>query len=734
MKKAEELKLYTPEPMRPNLDARLCVSVAEGEGRGRYIKGKTLTVAVWDKCKKPLAVWRFCGDNWIGERRETNKGLGLHPRDIQMKNGRSLYHCDVAATKEEADLLRNYFRDSRRESLMDIVSDALMAHVRKLRAERDARQAKETEKFFEKLPEPSEEDLQKQILAKCYDAVYLWTTKIKKSVVMPGGEIQRIPAQQVRCDSCGGEYTITDKILKHKSVEICQCCGKKMQVRSTQYSAKRLYAHRTFVWSKKQGSSVWLRKYAVYFSFNAHKAEVEILDNGIWWTDGKKILRWEKRWQWPQDDYKYVMCQRPNLRTALLAPGGFMQPTLIAEYGDKVERDLRSVMHSEWLRELDKKLDLYWEIIFWEATLKYPMAESLLKTGWMDALADILDGARFAGSINLRSKTYYGVFGLNRQELNTVVALHQRKSFDDVRMAVKWKNAGLPIDEKHLKMIDHIGDVSGMCSTFQKCGVARSLKYLRQQTRRITGEYDGAIAPRVAMDWSDYLDMAERAGMNLQLDAVKFPLDLKRRHNDLVLERNKQERMQAMKDAKPAIEKEAEKLEQQFHTENVCKKIRKIYEYDGSEYIIRVPDGAKDILQESEFLDHCIRRGTRYFERIATRESYIFFMRKKADPNTPWYTLEVEPGGTVRQKRSYSNEQYADLEEALPFIAEWQRVVQGRMTASEISFAKQSRRIRAQEFAELKENGNIIRTGANAGKLLVDELMHDLMEVEKRVG
>ena len=190
------------------------------------------------------------------------------------------------------------------------------------------------------------------------------------------------------------------------------------------------------------------------------------------------------------------------------------------------------------------------------------------------------------------------------------------------------------------------------------------------------------------------------------------------------------------------------------HIENIYKKIRKIYEYDGAEYIIRVPDGAKAILEESRFLVDVLdmelifqflgilfdaacstsQRGTRYFERIAKRESYIFFMRRKADPNTPWYTLEVEPGGTVRQKRSYNNDQYADLEDAKPFIAEWQQVVQGRMTAAEIDFARQSKEIRAQEFAELKENGNIIRTGANAGKLLVDELMHDLMEVEKRVG
>lgn len=66
MKKAEELKLYAPEPKRPELDAALSMSVAEGQGVGRYIKGKVLTVAVWDKKEKPLVVWRFFGDYWTG--------------------------------------------------------------------------------------------------------------------------------------------------------------------------------------------------------------------------------------------------------------------------------------------------------------------------------------------------------------------------------------------------------------------------------------------------------------------------------------------------------------------------------------------------------------------------------------------------------------------------------------------------------------------------------------------
>ena len=40
MKKAEELKLYAPEPKRPELDAALCMSVAESCGSFSGITGR----------------------------------------------------------------------------------------------------------------------------------------------------------------------------------------------------------------------------------------------------------------------------------------------------------------------------------------------------------------------------------------------------------------------------------------------------------------------------------------------------------------------------------------------------------------------------------------------------------------------------------------------------------------------------------------------------------------------
>lgn len=738
MKKADELMLYTPEPQRPPLDAKLCISVAAGEGKGRYIKGKTLTVAVWDDCKNPLVVWRFCGDYWTGElRREKNPCRRfLRPDYIDTEHGRSLLRTDVAATQHESELLQNYFDDHRTGDLIRIVDNALSAASRKKREIRDAKQAKETKKMLATLPEIPW-DIHKRILACCHDDVFLWITNTKESRVFPGGVKEMVPIQRVRCDSCGGEYSVDGREMKHKKMAACRCCGRTMQIYNTQYSARRVWRARTFLLSQPDNNAVWVRRMVVYFNFENHNANLDICPGDIWWTDGASAKHWKKKYffkdnQW---DSRYIMCQSNDISKGMTASTGYYQPRVYAAWERTFEHDLRKVMKSGWIKKYDKGCNFYWEVKFWESCRRYPMAESLIKTGWADALASYLDGSD-GGYCNhqhlkIHSKTYYGVFGLTKNEL---ALIHGRKdTFTDVNEAVGWKKAGLQITARNLQMVSALSTYR-VQDILKEHGLSRSLKYLRQQTRRITGKYDGVISPRVTSDWIDYLDMAQKAGMNLAIESVLYPLDLKRRHDDLVAERARLARLDHLKDARRQIEEEAADLESRFSIEQIMQKIKKTYQYDGEKYLIRVPDGAKSILEESRYLDHCIQRGTRYFERIATRESYILFLRKKDDPNTPWYTLEVEPGGTIRQKRSYNNNQFDDLEDAKPFLAEWQLVVQRRMSAAEVSLAEKSRVMRNREFEELREKGSVIRNGSHAGQLLVDELMRDLMEVEQSAG
>ncbi len=738
MKKADELMLYTPAPKRPPLDARRCISVAEGLGQGRYIKGKTLTVAVWDDCKNPLVVWRFCGDYWTGElRREKNPCRRfLRPDYIDTEHGRSLLRTDVAATQHESELLQNYFDDHRTGDLIRIVDNALSAASRKKREIRDAKQAKETKKMLATLPEIPW-DIHKRILACCHDDVFLWITNTKESRVFPGGVKEMVPVQRVRCDSCGGEYSVDGREMKHKKMAACRCCGRTMQIYNTQYSARRVWRARTFLLSQPDNNAVWVRRMVVYFNFENHNANLDICPGDIWWTDGASAKHWKKKYffkdnQW---DSWYIMCQSNDISKGMTASTGYYQPRVYAAWERTFEHDLRKVMKSGWIKKYDKGCNFYREVKFWESCRRYPMAESLIKTGWADALASYLDGSD-GGYCNhqhlkIHSKTYYGVFGLTKNEL---ALIHGRKdTFTDVNEAVGWKKAGLQITARNLQMVSALSTYR-VQDILKEHGLSRSLKYLRQQTRRITGKYDGVINPRVTSDWIDYLDMAQKAGMNLAIESVLYPLDLKRRHDDLVAERARLARLDHLKDVRRQIEEEAADLESRFSIEQIMQKIKKTYQYDGEKYLIRVPDGAKSILEESRYLDHCIQRGTRYFERIATRESYILFLRKKDDPNTPWYTLEVEPGGTIRQKRSYNNNQFDDLEDAKPFLAEWQLIVQQRMSAAEVSLAEKSRAMRDQEFEELRKKGSVIRTGSHAGQLLVDELMRDLMEVEQSAG
>ena len=41
----------------------------------------------------------------------------------------------------------------------------------------------------------------------------------------------------------------------------------------------------------------------------------------------------------------------------------------------------------------------------------------------------------------------------------------------------------------------------------------------------------------------------------------------------------------------------------------------------------------------------------------------------------PYYTLEIEPDGTVRQKRTLFDRQHEDIEQATEFLQKWQKAV-----------------------------------------------------------
>ena len=169
-------------------------------------------------------------------------------------------------------------------------------------------------------------------------------------------------------------------------------------------------------------------------------------------------------------------------------------------------------------------------------------------------------------------------------------------------------------------------------------------------------------------------------------------------------------------------------LQKYPHLDDIIASLGQKYAYCGEEYVIIAPSSIEEIIMEGRKLHHCLSHAERYWERMEKHESYLLFLRWTATPDEPYYTMEIEPGGTVRQIRTYYDRQNNDIEDARSFLRKWQLDVAKRLTADDQEKAKASKVLRLQEFAQLRQDQVKIHTGNLAGHLLVDVLTADLME------
>ena len=72
---------------------------------------------------------------------------------------------------------------------------------------------------------------------------------------------------------------------------------------------------------------------------------------------------------------------------------------------------------------------------------------------------------------------------------------------------------------------------------------------------------------------------------------------------------------------------------------------------------------------------------------------------------TRFYTIEFEPDGTIRQNRSYYDEE-PDIDTIRGFLKDWQREVKKRLNRKDLEYAKKSAVLREQNIQELKERNN----------------------------
>ncbi|MBQ7859125.1 MAG: PcfJ domain-containing protein [Faecalibacterium sp.] len=735
----EELRTLCPAARAPGRHKGYVMTVELGAAKGRYIHGPALTAAVWDQKREPLAVWWFCGKHWTGKLRykEARRKDELWPGHLHTAPDKysPISWVDVQLSERDRVRMRRFFkieqerdRWGRFYSAVRMLEDGITREATRKEQKKVELGRALTRHYLKDLP-LQREDLEQQIRKAFSNDMFLWFENDRRRVVDCVGNRHWEPMQRIHCDRCNSEYITAGHPLSHLKESTCDNCGAHMTAHNVKISAKSKSCCRTIMVHQTNDRGTWLMRYKVDLEFY-QKADIAVRMDEIYLLGPDKLLAWDVGFKSVRGKkgtvYEARMRRSANLDKSLVGYAGHFweQYQYNIALGDGTKREIYRALGMDYAQGIVSVQDA---AALFGLRRRVPMLESLIKTGWGKEV--LYASAHRVKGINLRSKTYYGVFGLNRQELKAVGEVTIRKSVCNVERAHRWKAAGLPITSENLRQVWCLNnEEEGLTDHSKTYGVGKVLKYLRQQTRRTYPGREG-IDRRCASDWLDYLNMAKRMKMDVKVKKIAFPLNLKRRHDELVEQVRRQQEKERFESGRKKREKRSAKLNERYPKEaKVLAELKDTYNYKSGEFCIITPATVLEIMEDSEYLSHCVGTSDRYFERIAREESYILFLRRSKTPAQPWYTLEVEPGGTIRQKRSYYNEQNADLEAAAGFLMEWQAQLASKLTARQRKLAAQAKELRMEELAQLRQQQNRIRSGKLRGRLLAEVLEEDLME------
>lgn len=125
-------------------------------------------------------------------------------------------------------------------------------------------------------------------------------------------------------------------------------------------------------------------------------------------------------------------------------------------------------------------------------------------------------------------------------------------------------------------------------------------------------------------------------------------------------------------------ERNRKEREQRAKLNKVKIEFRKTLEFEDKDYLIRLPVDKNEIVKEGMELHHCVGS---YTERHETGDATIMLLRKKSEPDKPFYTIEVGievltdtiSKLRIHQIHGFGNRWLGNDPEAIPTVVRWLR-------------------------------------------------------------
>ena len=265
---------------------------------------------------------------------------------------------------------------------------------------------------------------------------------------------------------------------------------------------------------------------------------------------------------------------------------------------------------------------------------RYPATEYVSRLGLGALITRHIEGTLPDRMINWRGKSMTSVLRLSKDRIAQAKGKHIHLTPELIAVLQTVDGMGIPCG------IETAEGVARACQ-----GLYKRLPHdLREAVQRFQGsrrkkalKYIARHAKDRLSAVTDYWTMCERAGNDLRDDGEAFPRDFRAAHDRVV------SRIKLLADVYKdrQIAQRLDDLDARFG-----------FAFGG--LILRPAVSCEEVVREGEVLHHCV--GT-YVERYAAGGTAIFVLRRAAQPDAPWRTVEIDPvHGILLQDRGLHND------------------------------------------------------------------------------
>lgn len=459
------------------------------------------------------------------------------------------------------------------------------------------------------------------------------------------------------CTSCELDFELDkEKHLRHKKIPIwndvdkvkhnhtvlCPYCGKYFKCKSESMSRRSLFAVQWSVLIQKHEEDVLVRYFCHTkdFRINYRNPEITTMEKfrTVHTAEKAKDFEWARfkstydyRWCIFHDRKYSGWCPPAEItvpRSAVLynenllktVSGTCMKYSAVDIYIDKI------VNNSNWRILLNKPWTIDW---YFNQYRKTPYLEQLLKIGFYKIAQSVMEDHNCPEFQN--GKTVLETLGINKLQFNML-----REVGNPTVRDVMILRYAKEIRQEDFKLLRYIHD-DGYDKMYEKY-----LDMRQYTTIYKVDKYINKQRIKHDADYFDYIRWLEKMGYDMRNEFNLFPRNFRRAHDEMSKQYMKFKDKQAREDAK-----RFNRLLRKLRKETAEVEAMNL-NIDG--LFIRLPNKLEELKEEGESLHHCV--GT-YMEKVEKGETMIFFIRQKAAPEEPYYTLEWH--GRVVQCRGFRN-------------------------------------------------------------------------------